>query len=142
MIFLQKLRNKSPGQSLTELAISLPLLFMILLGVVDLGRLYYSYITITNAAREGARYGAANPSAATTAIQDRAINESSGSGVTLTRSNVTVSCPSGCVANQTLGQSNPIQVTVTFSFQMMTTYVLGTGPIPMRAVEQMDIFGQ
>lgn len=44
-----------------EFALVLPLLILVMLGVVDLGRLFHSSITITNAARVGARYGALRP---------------------------------------------------------------------------------
>ncbi len=53
--------RKEKGQSLVELAIILPLLLLILLGIIDFGRVFYSYVTITNASREGARYGALHP---------------------------------------------------------------------------------
>jgi len=43
------------------LAIILPLLLTILLGIIDFGRVFYAYVTITNASREGARYGALHP---------------------------------------------------------------------------------
>jgi Flp pilus assembly protein TadG len=33
-----------------------PVLLLLLVGVVDLGRAFYAYIAVTNAAREGARY--------------------------------------------------------------------------------------
>ena len=49
--------NGSKGQELMEFAIVLPLLLLIVFGVLDLGRLFHALITITNAAREGARYG-------------------------------------------------------------------------------------
>jgi len=39
-----------------EFAIILPVLLLILLGIIDLGRLFYSYEAVANAAREGARY--------------------------------------------------------------------------------------
>ncbi len=50
-------RHKN-GQSLVELAISLPLLLMILLGLADFGFLLYAHVQVSNAAREGARAGA------------------------------------------------------------------------------------
>ena len=49
---------KNNGQSLAELAISLPLLLLVVMGIFDLGRGIFYYSTIHNAAREGARYGA------------------------------------------------------------------------------------
>ena len=46
------------GQDLMEFALVLPLLLLVVIGVMDIGRLFFSAITITNAARVGARYGA------------------------------------------------------------------------------------
>ncbi|MFQ5945562.1 MAG: TadE family protein, partial [Anaerolineae bacterium] len=50
------------GQELVEFAILLPLLLLIAFGVLDLGRALHASITITNAAREGARYAMLYPS--------------------------------------------------------------------------------
>lgn len=43
------------GQALVELAIVLPVLLVIMLGVVDFGRLVFAYDEVSNAAREGGR---------------------------------------------------------------------------------------
>lgn len=44
------------GQSLVEFALLLPLLLIIALGVFDFGRVYFAYVSVTNAARNGAQY--------------------------------------------------------------------------------------
>lgn len=44
------------GTSLIELAFMLPLLILIVLGTLDVGRGFSTYITLTTAAREGARW--------------------------------------------------------------------------------------
>lgn len=44
------------GQSLVEFAIILPVFLLLLLGTVDLGLGFKTYIALTNAAREGARW--------------------------------------------------------------------------------------
>jgi Flp pilus assembly protein TadG len=49
------------GAAAAELAILLPLLVLLLLGSVDLGRFAYTYITVTSAARAGAAFGSMNP---------------------------------------------------------------------------------
>ncbi len=54
-------RRNSSGQSLTEFAIVVPVLFLLILIIVDLGRITYAYSSVHNAAREGARYGVINP---------------------------------------------------------------------------------
>lgn len=50
--------QKQRGQDLMEFALVLPFLLLIIFGVLDLGRLFHSAITVTNAARVGARFGA------------------------------------------------------------------------------------
>lgn len=49
--------RKEKGQALVELAIVLPLLLMLLLGIVEFGRVGHAYLTLNHAAREGARAG-------------------------------------------------------------------------------------
>jgi hypothetical protein len=47
-------RSRSHGQSLVELALVLPVLLVLVLAAVDLGRIFFARIAVTNAAREGA----------------------------------------------------------------------------------------
>jgi hypothetical protein len=49
--------KRTEGQSLTELALVLPLLVLILALSADFGRAFTAYISISSAAREGAAYG-------------------------------------------------------------------------------------
>src|SRR5689334_20807673 len=46
------------GQSLVELAVLVPLLVLLLMGVIELGRYAQIAILVGNAARAGAAYGA------------------------------------------------------------------------------------
>jgi Flp pilus assembly protein TadG len=47
------------GTTVVEFALVVPVLFMLLFGIFWIGRAYNVYASITRAAREGARYGAA-----------------------------------------------------------------------------------
>lgn len=122
------------AQSLVEFALLVPLLMLILLGAIDLGRAFSAYVAITNAAREGARYGSAhfrdgsgNLNAA--AMANRAIQEASLNGIVITSSDVQVVCaPFGgssysaaYCASATMGDQ--LRVTVTHSFQFFTLYL-------------------
>ncbi len=62
-----KIKNEK-GQALVEMALALPLLLLLLWGIVEFGRLGHAYLTVTHAAREGARLGAVGYS-------DEAIND-------------------------------------------------------------------
>lgn len=48
------------GTGLIELALMLPVFFLLLLGVADFGRAYYLAIEVSNAAHAGALYGSQN----------------------------------------------------------------------------------
>jgi Flp pilus assembly protein TadG len=50
-------RRLERGQSLVEFALVLMPLFFIILGIIQFGFIFNSYVTMTNAAREGARSG-------------------------------------------------------------------------------------
>lgn len=62
---------RSSGQALVETAIALPVLMAMVWAVFGFGRLYTAQLSITNAAREGARLGAmgANPPAIAQAVE-------------------------------------------------------------------------
>ena len=56
------------GQALVEMAIALPVLLLLLIGVVDIALSFNAYITVTNASREGTTYAISHPTAAPSAI--------------------------------------------------------------------------
>lgn len=54
--FLRKFRE-SHGQSLVEYILMLPLIFLLIVNVINFGGFFYAWITVANAARAGADYG-------------------------------------------------------------------------------------
>ena len=50
-------RSMERGNSLVETALVLPSLLILFLGIVEVGFFLFSHVQVTNAAREGARYG-------------------------------------------------------------------------------------
>ncbi|MGD8753629.1 MAG: pilus assembly protein [Anaerolineales bacterium] len=64
MLSYSKSYRRNPrkaGQSLLEFALVLPLLLIVVAGVLDLGRVFFAVIQVTNAAREGVRYLTLHP---------------------------------------------------------------------------------
>jgi Flp pilus assembly protein TadG len=55
---LRRLRHDQQGQTMVEFALVLPILCLLLFGVIQFGILYKNYVTITDAARAGARKAA------------------------------------------------------------------------------------
>jgi len=58
---LENINRNERGQSLVELAISFMIIMFLLSGAVDLGRAFFTYVAIRDAAQEGATYASTNP---------------------------------------------------------------------------------
>lgn len=121
------------GQALAEFAIILVVLMFLLLGTLDLGRAFYYQVALTNAAREGARYGASNPTDAA-GIVARVQAESS--PIAIASGDIAVATPNGASAG------NPLEVTVTYSFPAVNPFIAslwGGGNLPIRGGAAMAI---
>jgi Flp pilus assembly protein TadG len=106
------------GQSLVEVAVSFVILVILLEGAVDLGRALFAYISIRDAAQEGAVYGSIQPTDTNGIIQR--VRSSSNAPVDMgdaSRVNVAVSIFGASCSGGT------IQVTVTYNFQFITPIV-------------------
>jgi Flp pilus assembly protein TadG len=59
---MKKTRQKGDarGQGLVEFALILPFLLMLMLGIMAVGHLYFTYVVNTASSREAARYGVAS----------------------------------------------------------------------------------
>lgn len=54
---LKRKRISERGNSLVEIALVLPVLLVLFLGIVEVAFLLFAHVQVANAAREGARYG-------------------------------------------------------------------------------------
>jgi Flp pilus assembly protein TadG len=113
--------EKGRGQSVVEMALLLPVLLLVVVGLIEFGRAFLFYTMISNAAREGARYGMVH--AGLDAAHIQAIREAAWSRVVLVpTSTVSVNVtydqlsPEGTIVP---GKSRVI-VTVQHPFSMMT----------------------
>ncbi len=108
------------------MALTLPVLLLLTAGVLDLAHVFSVAGICANAAREGARYGATNPTD-TDGITTRVIDEAAGAPLTLTASQVTVTTPSGTTSG------SPVTVQVTNKVALMLAPALGLAqPIIVR----------
>ena len=98
------------GQAVTEFALALPILVLLLFAVIQFGITFNNYVTLTDATRAGARKAAvsrqqSSPSAVvTTAVRNSAAN--------LTQSNLHVSVTS------TWQPGADVTVTATYPYQI------------------------
>jgi Flp pilus assembly protein TadG len=124
------MHKRELGQNLVEFALSLTVFLVVFLGVFDLGRAFTTYIIITNAAREGAWYGAMHPTDSA-GIVAHVSQEAQGSGIVLTAANVTVSS-SGV-------KGTPLQVTVHYDFCLWSFVVPGVSTVRLQHSAEMVI---
>lgn len=118
------------GQSMVELALAVPLLLLVVLGVADFGRAFYYTTAITNAAKAGAVYAAMNPSPAPGAVAAHVCNETG-----FVAYSPTATCPGLSVDPPLV--SDQVVVTVHYNFYLISGYlvnrIVNVNPIPLRA---------
>ena len=113
----QNRKSRQLGQGMVELVVVLPLLLTILLGTLDLGRAFYTYIALTNAAREAARYAAVNDANASISQVQGELDAPSGTDI------------SGCAPGSLTysgsggGRGNAYTVTVSCQFVLVTPFM-------------------
>jgi len=89
MAAIKHSRRSERGQSMMEMALSFVLLMVLISGIVDLGRAFFFYSALRDAAQEGASYGSLFPDEDTPIIAR--VRNSSNSPVDLTDSEIDVS---------------------------------------------------
>lgn len=124
--------NSERGQSLTELAITLTILLTLMAGVLDIGRAYYTYLALRDAAAEGAAYGSFNPTD-NAEIENRVRRESppalggmiDWTGATINSTVLGAACRGG-----------GIEVTAQVDYQLLTPFIgaiAGSQTLPLEA---------
>lgn len=105
--FLKGLLSRSDrGTAAVEFALILPVLLLLVFGIIDFGRALNAQITLTQAAREGARLESLG--------EPNVVSQTQGAATSLSDVTVTVvtSCPAGAAA----GTNAVVKVSYTFNF--------------------------
>lgn len=90
-------RLDNRGQALVEMALLLPVVMLILIGVVEFGRAWQAKQTLTDVAREAARLSVIGDNTMTRARVDSAVRTRiKGAGFDSSASKLTLSWPNGC----------------------------------------------
>jgi PKD repeat protein len=118
---------------MVEFALVLPVLLILLLTAIDFGRLFFSFIEMNNAAREGASYAAGNATDTagieTHILRERNAQSQVGAG-TLSAPTVTCKDTTGAVmacssAGGGSGPGNTVTVRATEPFTFFTPFING-----------------
>lgn len=130
--------QRKKGQSLVEFTLLLSILLIIVMGLLDIGRVYFTYLALQDLAGEGASYGAVYPSRIDSTDEPDPNNvlyrvrsaAPSGMLVDPADLNITVSTPSGT------DPGDFITVTVVANYTLLTPFVgsiVGSQNLPLSA---------
>jgi Flp pilus assembly protein TadG len=120
-------KRKERGQSLTEFAVGVTFILVLLASGMDFGRAYYTYLSVRDAAQEGAAYASIAPSDIN-GIRAR-VRETSSDPIdlsTLSDSEITVTVTGSACAG------NLVTVTLDYEFEMVAPFLAGT-VLPLQA---------
>jgi Flp pilus assembly protein TadG len=116
-------RARRRGAAALELAITAPVLVLLVFGCVDLGRSIAIYIIVSNAARVGAEYGATNAYSPLTyaswqsQVTSAVTQEMQGTGASFDPNRLTVTV----TTTPTTGSLYRTTVTASYNFSMVTS---------------------
>jgi Flp pilus assembly protein TadG len=117
------------GQTLVEMAISLSLLLLLVMGTIDFGYLFSTKVTLQNAVRQGGRYaitgqcitGSGGSCSLTRynsimqTVEDTALGRLDASQIRITCQDYGGGCPNGAG-----GPGDLVTITVTYPYHFMT----------------------
>jgi Flp pilus assembly protein TadG len=130
MIIFNK-KSRESGANLIETAILVPLLLLFLVGVADFGRAYHTYITMINAAREGARLAVGDPGDSS-AIHGAVLREAQDSNIDLSGAVISI---------VTAGAGHPVRVTIQLDYNTLLGIIIGVPNFPMKASATFRVRG-
>ncbi len=119
------------GQAMTEFAVVLPILVVLLLGIAQFGIIFNNSVTLTDAVRAGARTAAVSRqepdpiASATTAVRDSAVN--------LNQSNL------GVAVSSTWQAGSTVTVTATYPYSIsLLGWVIHAGNLTSTTTERVE----
>ena len=127
------LRSREEGSALVELALSLPMLCLMLLGAAEFARIAYAAIEVTNAAHSAAVYASSSSAAAadstgiTNAANGDSPNLAGSSAISVNPPSLSCACsntlytPTSCSDNSTCISHNAAMIT-TVTVKTQTTF--------------------
>jgi Flp pilus assembly protein TadG len=115
--------RRSRGQSLVEFALTLPVLFMLICGVIEGGRLVYTVVTLDFAVQEGTRYATLPTTTSIASVQDYVANRAQ--FITVTPAHVTVEADGSAAAYPTRTPGARVVVTTSYTYTPLIAGMFG-----------------
>jgi Flp pilus assembly protein TadG len=126
-------KNGQRGQAMVEFAIIVPILLTVLLGIMQLGVVYNNWVTLTDAARAGARKGAVCRSGCSPDATTATTNAVKSSAVDLNQSKL------GVTVTSTWAQGADVTVKATYPWSVnIMGIVVASGTMQATTTERVE----
>ncbi len=114
------------GQSLVELAVSFVFLLLLAGGIVDIGMMAYTFISLRDTVQEGAIFGSYSP-ADDSGIRRRILDSASSPIDASKITDITITCSGSACLSSSLDscQGMPITVQVQYIYNFVTPMMIG-----------------
>jgi Flp pilus assembly protein TadG len=131
---IRKIWKRQEGQSLVEFAIVAPVLLLLLLGIVEFGLILFNQHVITNASREGARFGIVVETPRRTAAEIEAVVDAYCANHLVTFGTGGTPTTSVTFVGQTFGDDLTVEVDFHYDFLVLPNFISTlAGGIDLRA---------
>jgi Flp pilus assembly protein TadG len=141
---LRKLQDES-GQAMTEFALVLPLLFVLIFAIIEGGLTVNRYLQLTDAVRVGARVASVNGSQGPAVAAPAATSALTGAvdGLTLTNVSVTASCPTTptpttCTNSWQSGNPVTVQASVQYTVKLPLFGTVASGYLTSKSIQRIE----
>jgi Flp pilus assembly protein TadG len=121
------------GQAMAEFAIVVPILLLVLLAIMQLGVVYNNWVTLTDAARAGARKAAVCRSGCSPDASTAAVNAVKNSAANLNQASLSVSVTS----SWTQGSDATVTASYPWSINVMGV-VVASGTMQSTTTERVE----
>ncbi|MBE0450529.1 MAG: pilus assembly protein [Clostridia bacterium] len=123
---MKKWYKKEDGQAMVELALILPVLLLIIMGIFEFGFMFNNYLTVSNVSREAARYASLGGTDA------QAVARATEIAPNLDASRLTIVITP---TQSSRGRGDSLEVVVTYQYSLLTPFLDGiiTNGIPLEA---------
>jgi Flp pilus assembly protein TadG len=115
--------KRSRGQSLVEFSLALPVIFILILGIIEGGRLVFSLTTLDFAVEEGGRVAALPGTASVSAVQAHVSNNAH--FITVPAGSVAVSVNNGATAYTSRASGDRVVVSANYTYSPIVTSIFG-----------------
>jgi hypothetical protein len=120
---IRRREREHAGQALAEFALVLPIFLLILFGIVDGGRMVFTNNHLSEAAREGSRWGSVQGRSTTVAGRQAIVDETIARINGVPSPQVTVSCERNESAIANCRSGDILIVRVESDFQLVTPFL-------------------